>query len=126
MKSMPPYAAHGDVQPDTARAASDEHLDITEIAVQIFQDAMPEFLGGLAVVIVATLVGLYAQRRHNKLRRYTLLSSVDADGNPVLHLTTRRAGTIIRRDVGRGPERFELTDVQLPDNTYAAEPIDRY
>ncbi|CBG71165.1 conserved hypothetical protein [Streptomyces scabiei 87.22] len=43
-----------------------------------------------------------------------------------MHLTTRRAGTIIRRDVGRGPERFELTNVQLSDGTYAAEPVDRY
>ncbi|MFE5374130.1 hypothetical protein [Streptomyces mirabilis] len=54
------------------------------------------------------------------MRRYTLLNCVDADGNPVLHVTTRRAGTIIRRDVGRGPERFELTGAQMADGTYVA------
>jgi hypothetical protein len=126
MKSMPPYNALGDDQPGWARVALHEHVDATEIAVQIFSDAVPEFLGGLAVVIVLAVVGWYAKRRRNTLRRYTLLNSVDADGIPVLHVTTRGPGTIIRRDVGRGLERFELTDVQLPDGMYVAEPMDRY
>ncbi|MFJ8111654.1 hypothetical protein [Streptomyces sp. NPDC096132] len=60
------------------------------------------------------------------LSRYVLLSSVDTDGNPVSHLTTRRAGTVIVRDVGRGPERFELTNVRLRDGSFVAEPMDRY
>ncbi|MFF7734964.1 hypothetical protein [Streptomyces sp. NPDC007984] len=126
MKSMPPYAVHGEVRSGLVNLAFDQHLKITETAMSVFRDAMPEFLGGLAVVLVVAVVGVYAQRRRNTLRRYTLLNSVDAGGSPVLHITTRRAGIVIRRDVGHGPERFELTDVQLPDNTYAAEPLDRY
>ncbi|MEU9372103.1 hypothetical protein AB0D71_47455 [Streptomyces avermitilis] len=126
MSKPPPYTASGDEQPGWARAALDEHIDVTEIAVHIFRDAVPEFLGGLAVVIVLAVVGWYVKRRRNTLRGYTLLNSVDADGNPVLHVTTRRPGTIIRHDVGRSPERFELTDVQLPKGTYVAEPMDRY
>ncbi|MFC8276635.1 hypothetical protein ACFUJR_29710 [Streptomyces sp. NPDC057271] len=126
MKSMPPHTAPGDVQLGWARVALNEHSDVTEIAVSILRDAVPEFLGGLAVVLVLAVLGWYVKRRRNTLRRYILLNSVDADGNPVLHVTTRRPGTIITRDVGRGPERFELTDVELPDGTYVAEPIDRY
>ncbi|WP_336116544.1 hypothetical protein [Streptomyces sp. PTD9-10] len=123
---MPPYTALSGAEPHWVRAALDEHLDVTEIAVAIFRDAVPEFVGGLAVVIVLAVVGWYVKRRRNTLRRYTLLNSVDADGNPVLHVTTRRPGTVVTRDVGRGPERFELTDVELPDGTYVAEPMDRY
>ncbi|MEU6557783.1 hypothetical protein ABZ915_47410 [Streptomyces sp. NPDC046915] len=123
---MPSYTALSDAEPHWARAALDERLDVTEIAVTIFRDAVPEFVGGLAVVIVLAVVGWYVKRRRNTLRRYTLLNSVDADGNPVLHVTTRRPGTVVTRDAGRGPERFELTDVELPDGTYVAEPMDRY
>ncbi|MEU3931597.1 hypothetical protein AB0E85_06040 [Streptomyces sp. NPDC029044] len=126
MKCIPLCAAHGYVQSGTARLALDQHLGISGTGMSIFRDAMPEFLGGLAVVLVVAVFGMYVQRRRNKLRRYTLLNSVDPEGNPVLHVTTRRAGIVIRRDVGHGPERFELTDVQLPDNTYAAEPLDRF
>lgn len=80
MKSMPPYTALSDAEPHWVRAALDEHLDVTEIAVTIFRDAVPEFVGGLAVVIVLAVVGWYVKRRRNTLRRYTLLNSVDADG----------------------------------------------
>ncbi|MFE9508496.1 hypothetical protein ACFYO6_39100 [Streptomyces anthocyanicus] len=74
---------------------------------------------------MAAVTWLIHRRRH-RVRRYTLLNSTDADGNPVLHVTRRQAGTIIRRDVGRGPERFELTSTPLGDGAYVAEPLDRY
>ncbi|MFJ9683608.1 hypothetical protein ACIRP2_37095 [Streptomyces sp. NPDC101194] len=126
MKSMPPYTALSDVEPHWARAALDEHLDVTGIAVTIFRDAVPQFVSGLAVAIVLAVVGWYIKRWRNPLRQYTLLNSVDADGNPVLHVTTRCPGTVVTRDVGSGPERFEPTDVELPGGTYVAEPMDRY
>ncbi|RPF24724.1 hypothetical protein [Streptomyces sp. TLI_185] len=94
--------------------------------MNILAATVPNFLGGLAVLIVGSALTWVLARRANRPRRYTLLNSAAPDGSPIVHLTTRRAGTIIRRDVGRGPERFELTNVQLPDGTYAAEPIDRY
>lgn len=94
--------------------------------MNLFDATLPNFLGGLAVLAVGSVLTWTLARRTGGIRRYTLLNSATADGTPVLHLTTRRAGTIIRRDVGRGPERFELTKAQLPDGTYAAEPVDRY
>ncbi|MFF7097996.1 hypothetical protein ACFY9A_37275 [Streptomyces rubradiris] len=126
MKSTLPYTALSDAEPHWVRAALEDHLDVTESAGTIFLEAVPEFVGGIAVVIVLAVVGWYVKRRRNTLRRYTLLNSVDADGNPVLHVTTCRPGTVVTRDVGRGPERFELTDVELYDGTYVAEPMDRY
>ncbi|MFE4777835.1 hypothetical protein [Streptomyces sp. NPDC056713] len=94
--------------------------------MNLFAATLPNFLGGLAVLIVGGILTWLLAQRAGRVRRYTLLNSAAPDGSPVLHLTTRRAGTVIRRDVGRGPERFELTKVQLPDGTYAAEPMDRY
>jgi hypothetical protein len=41
-------------------------------------------------------------------------------------LPTRPAGTTITWIANGQPERFELTDVLLHDNTFAAEPLDRY
>ncbi|WP_330346685.1 hypothetical protein OG858_47105 (plasmid) [Streptomyces europaeiscabiei] len=92
----------------------------------LFEASLAEFLGGLAVIVVVGVVTWAIRRRRQGVRRYTLLNSTDADGNPVLHVTTRRAGTVIRRDVGRGPERFELTSTPMGDGTYVAEPLDRY
>jgi hypothetical protein len=94
--------------------------------MSLFAATLPNFLGGLAVLLVGSVLTWALARRANRPRQYTLLNSAAPDGSPVVHLTTRRAGTIIRRDVGRGPERFKLTNVQLADGTYAAEPIDRY
>ncbi|MFW3469915.1 hypothetical protein ACN24M_00135 [Streptomyces microflavus] len=93
--------------------------------MNLFDATLPNFLGGLAVLVLASFV-TWVIRRGPRVRRYTLLNSATPEGSPVLHLTTLRAGTIIRRDVGRGMERFELTKVQMPDGTYAAEPMDRY
>ncbi|MGW1226605.1 hypothetical protein [Streptomyces sp. NPDC002530] len=94
--------------------------------MNLFSATLPNFLGGLAVLVVGSAVTWTLTRRSGRIRRYTLLNSSFPDGSPVLHITTRRAGTIIRRDVGRGLERFELTKAQLSDGTYAAEPMDRY
>ena len=93
--------------------------------MNILAATLPNFLGGLAVLIAGGACTWVLARRA-RIRRYTLLNSTAPDGSPVVHLTTRRAGTVIRRDVGQGLERFELTKVQLSDGTYAAEPIDRY
>ncbi|MZD20281.1 MULTISPECIES: hypothetical protein [Streptomyces] len=97
-----------------------------ESVAPLFEASLAEFLGGLAVIVVVAVVSWMIRQRRQGVRRYTMLNSVDADGNPVLHVTTRRAGTVIRRDVGRGPERFELTSKPMGDGTYVAEPLDRY
>jgi hypothetical protein len=40
--------------------------------------------------------------------------------------STRPPGTVITRLIRGHAERFELTDVQLYNGTFAAEPLDRY
>ncbi|WP_226487484.1 hypothetical protein [Streptomyces parvulus] len=106
--------------------AAQSDIEKASAAPPLLEASLAEFLGGITVIIVlAASTWLIHRRRHGVLR-YTLLNSADADGNPVLHVTTRRAGTVIRRYVGRGPERFELTSTPLGDGTYVAEPIDRY
>ncbi|MFC9285420.1 hypothetical protein [Streptomyces sp. NPDC057052] len=99
---------------------------VTGVGRAIIEASAPEFLGGVGVALVVAVVTWLVRRRRTGVRRYVLLNSVDSDGNPVSHVTTCRGGTVIRRDVGRGPERFELTDMQLPDGAYVAEPLDRY
>ncbi|SES32234.1 hypothetical protein SAMN04487983_104277 [Streptomyces sp. yr375] len=113
---------HTALSPLTAQLGVEE----PESVAPLFEASLAEFLGGLAVIVVVTVVTWVVRRRRRGVLRYTLLNSVDADGNPVLHVTTRRAGTVIRRDVGRGPERFELTNTPMGDGTYVAEPLDRY
>ncbi|MFE6770133.1 hypothetical protein ACFVFD_14325 [Streptomyces fimicarius] len=58
-------------------------------------------------------------------RCYTLLRTAGAHGSPEQYETTWPTGTVITHRVDGGhPRRFELTDVQLGDGTYAAEPLD--
>lgn len=94
--------------------------------MNVLELSLPEFLGGLAVVIVVAVVTWCIRRRTDGPRRYRLINCAHTDGTPVSHLTTRPVGTIIWRDVGRGMERFVLTDSQLPDGDFVAEPMDRY
>ncbi|MCX5318085.1 hypothetical protein [Streptomyces sp. NBC_00154] len=67
-----------------------------------------------------------AARRYATIRHYTLLGTSAADGSPIQLPSTRPAGTVIVWPVGARQERFELTDVRLYDGTFAAEPVDRY
>ncbi|MFJ5222821.1 hypothetical protein [Streptomyces sp. NPDC088400] len=61
-----------------------------------------------------------------KAKHYTLLGTSAGDGSPVQLTSTRPPGTIITWLTRGHRERFELTDVQLYDGTFAAEPVDRY
>ncbi|MEU0283276.1 hypothetical protein [Streptomyces sp. NPDC006195] len=63
---------------------------------------------------------------HAKAKRYTLLGTSTDDGSPVQLTSTRPPGTVVTWLTGGYRERFELTDVQLYDGTFAAEPVDRY
>ncbi|MFB6514155.1 hypothetical protein ACFCW4_06825 [Streptomyces virginiae] len=94
--------------------------------MSLFLEALPEFLGGLGTAVVLGFVGWLLRRRVANVRRYTLLSTAGPDGNPVYHLSTLPVGTVVARDINGRRERFKLTDAQLPDRTFAAEPIDRY
>ncbi|MGW6839124.1 hypothetical protein ACWGCI_37740 [Streptomyces sp. NPDC054949] len=94
--------------------------------MNIFLEALPEFFGGLGTAAVIVGVTRVVRRRNAGVRKYTLLSTVDADGNPVHHLSTRPTGTVISRDIAGRRERFQLTAALLPDGTFAAEPVDRY
>ncbi|MER6611184.1 hypothetical protein ABT282_36230 [Streptomyces sp. NPDC000927] len=67
-----------------------------------------------------------ADQRNATARRYTLLGTLTEDGSPIQLTSTRPAGTVIVWPIGDSRERFELTDVQLYDGTFAAEPVNRY
>ncbi|MCF1593364.1 hypothetical protein [Streptomyces muensis] len=95
--------------------------------MSLLVDSLPEFLGALGATGVAGgVVWFFRWRRKNRARSYTVLNTVGTNGNPVQHLTTRPPGTVITLEVNGRRERFELTDVRLPDGTFAAEPVDRY
>ncbi|MFB6825514.1 hypothetical protein ACFCXA_28480 [Streptomyces virginiae] len=94
--------------------------------MNILLEALPEFLGGLGTAAVIVAVTRVVRRRNVGVRRYTLLSTVGADGNPLHHFSTLPTGTVISRDTGGQRERFQLTGAVLADGTYAAEPVDRY
>ncbi|GHC27851.1 hypothetical protein GCM10010348_62480 [Streptomyces anthocyanicus] len=83
------------------------------------------------LLLAAGIAGawLYRQARATppeppRMRHFTLLRTESADGTPVRHETTRPTGTKITRWVDGRQRLYELTDVQLEDGTYAAEPLD--
>ncbi|MCX4971044.1 hypothetical protein OHA98_41260 [Streptomyces sp. NBC_00654] len=124
--------------------------------MEILTDALPEFLGALGSAgAVGTVMWCFrtwrrrargpargpastsltefigdqaapADQRNATARRYTLLGTLTEDGSPKQLTSTRSAGTVIVWPMGHGQERFELTDVQLYDGTFAAEPATRY
>lgn len=83
------------------------------------------------LLLAASIAGVWLYRRIRatppeppRLRHFTLLRTEGADGTPVRHETTRPTGTKITRWVEGRQRLYELTDVQLEDGTYAAEPLD--
>ncbi|MFJ4242793.1 hypothetical protein ACIP17_19520 [Streptomyces iakyrus] len=90
-------------------------------------NSLPELLGSLgATGVTGGIVWFVRRRQQARPRRYTLLNTVAPDGGPVRLLTTRPPGTVLTLEVNGQRERYELTGVRLPDDTYAAEPADRY
>ncbi|AQS66866.1 hypothetical protein [Streptomyces pactum] len=88
----------------------------------------------LVVLLAAAVAGTRLYRRSPaatpaeppRVRRFTLLRTEEADGRPVRYETTRPTGTKITPWVSGRQRLFELTDVQLEDGTYAAEPLDHF
>ncbi|MFF1764688.1 hypothetical protein [Streptomyces sp. NPDC058249] len=94
--------------------------------MSILGQALPNLLGELGAALLIILGTWFVGRRRARYRRYTLLGTVGTDGHPMQHATTRPPGTVIRVMVDGHRERFELTNVKVPDGTYAAEPMDLY
>ncbi|MCL7429824.1 hypothetical protein [Streptomyces sp. YS415] len=112
--------------------------------MNMFFDALPEFLGALGAAVAMGLGALIARTLRgtrpapmplagptvdqSKLaaRRFTLLETTHISGETVQITTTRPAGTVITYRSDDHAERFELTDIPLGDGTYVAEPLDRY
>ncbi|MFF9870128.1 hypothetical protein ACF1G0_32905 [Streptomyces sp. NPDC013953] len=84
--------------------------------------------GLLVVLLVGAAVATWMYRRNRaeppRVRHFTLLRIEGADGSPVRYETTRPSGTKITPWVDGRQRLYELTDVQLEDGTYAAEPLD--
>ncbi|PNG21891.1 hypothetical protein [Streptomyces cahuitamycinicus] len=85
------------------------------------------------VLLVAAAAGTWLFRRSRgtqpeppRIRHFTLLRTEAADGTPVRYETTRPTGTKITPWVDGRQRLYELTDVQLEDGTYAAEPLDHF
>ncbi|WP_326655975.1 hypothetical protein [Streptomyces anthocyanicus] len=98
-------------------------------------DLLDTTLGqGLSVLLLAaSFAGFWLYRRTRaaapaepppRVRHFILLRTEGVDGTPVRYETTRPAGTKITPWVDGRQRLFELTDVQLEDGTYAAEPLD--
>ncbi|MGC0387040.1 hypothetical protein [Streptomyces sp. SAI-129] len=83
------------------------------------------------LLLAAGIAGAWLYRRARatppeppRVRHFTLLRTESADGAPVRYETTRPTGTKIARWVEGRQRLYELTDVQLEDGSYAAEPLD--
>ncbi|MFE4547949.1 hypothetical protein [Streptomyces sp. NPDC056785] len=118
--------------------------------MKIFVESLPELFGALGSAGVlgalAWCCGLWRRSHGSRhacaapeaiprweldaqcraIRKYTLLGTASGDGGAVQVMSTRLAGAILVWPVGDRQERFELTDVQLFDGSFAAEPVDRY
>lgn len=58
-----------------------------------------------------------------RVRQFTLLRTEDSDGSPVQYKTTLPTGTTITPWVNGHQRHYILTDGQLADGTFAAEPL---
>ncbi|MER8188164.1 hypothetical protein [Kitasatospora sp. NPDC094015] len=58
------------------------------------------------------------------VRTYTFLGTLTAGGRPVRRATTRPAGSVTTLTIDGHTQNFQLTDIPLGDNTFAAEPLD--
>lgn len=107
--------------------------------MKILVEALPELLGALGSTgLISAVAWCLGRRRasrqaapqpsteHRTIRRYTLLGTTNRAGGPVQMMSTRPAGAVLVWPVGDRQERFELTDIQLVDGTFAAEPVDRF
>ncbi|MFC9288045.1 hypothetical protein [Streptomyces sp. NPDC057052] len=112
--------------------------------MNVFFDALPEFLGALGATAMTGLGALIARKLRGTrsalmppaapavdlskptARRFTLLETTHISGKTVQITTTRPAGTVITYRFDDRTERFELTDIPLHDGTFAAEPVGRY
>ncbi|WP_395575763.1 hypothetical protein [Streptomyces sp. BK79] len=108
---------------------------LVSLALDQGLDLLGTALGqGLTLMLLVTAItGIWLYRRRRatppeppRVRHFTLLRTEGADGAPVGYETTRPSGTKIARWVGGRQRLFELTDVQLEDGTYAAEPLDHF
>ncbi|RLU80186.1 hypothetical protein CTZ27_35690 [Streptomyces griseocarneus] len=86
--------------------------------------------GLVAGVLIAAAAAMWLSRRRAvpaeppRVRHFTLLRTENADGSPVRYETTLPTGTKITPWVGGRQRLYELTNVQLENGTYAAEPLD--
>ncbi|MFE5595297.1 hypothetical protein [Streptomyces sp. NPDC056549] len=83
------------------------------------------------MLLGASTAGSWLHRRNRatppeppRVRRFTLLRTAGADGSPIRYETTRPTGTKITHWVGGRHRLYELTDAQLEDGTYVAEPLE--
>ncbi|MFF8681141.1 hypothetical protein ACF07F_24815 [Streptomyces sp. NPDC015237] len=112
--------------------------------MNVFTEALPEFLGALGAAMAVGLATFIARKLRGTrpalmppsgppgdqsapaARRFTLLETTQDNGGTVQITTTRPAGTVITYRSDDLIERFELTDIPLHDGSFAAEPVDRY
>ncbi|MFC1443071.1 hypothetical protein ABUW04_33010 [Streptacidiphilus sp. N1-10] len=109
------------LQPEPAGGSAADFLLHPSLSDLLYAVVAAMLLSGLGCLVRQARV-----YRRRELRRYTLLGTQDAHGNPLLYDTTRNAGNVLIRVVEGHRSTFELTDVQLRDGTYAAEPLDSY
>lgn len=87
-------------------------------------------LGLLVMLLIAATViaWLWSRRPVDavppRVRQFTLLRTEDSDGSPVRYETTLPTGTTITPWVNGNQRHYTLTDGQLADGTFAAEPLD--
>ncbi|WP_327687072.1 hypothetical protein [Streptomyces sp. NBC_00467] len=81
---------------------------------------------GLLVALLLLAVARWRRRPVGPLllRSFTLLRTANPDGSPVIYETTRPFGSRITVWTGDRQRPYELTEAQLADGSYAAEPLD--
>lgn len=92
-------------------------------------DALPELLGALGAGLVLAGVSWVVRKVHSRgmvrrvPRQYSVLYSGHSGGHPDRFASRQPAGTVVLHVVEGRVQRLLLTETQLSDGTFAAQPL---
>lgn len=92
-------------------------------------DAVPELLGGFGAGLLLAGAAWIVRKVCSRgtpgllLRQYTVIYSANSEGRPERFASGQPAGSIVLHVIEGRVQRLMLTETQLSDGTFAAQPL---